>query len=329
MSNPQPPRTCFILGVLQRSGTNYLYDLLGRHPHCATPGPLWEDFFVRSADLLRDYTEQVRRKWNPRWNVEARIGSLARLRRDFGRAIEDYLHRQLPPAAPGAVPRCLLTKTPSALGAEYFHELFPEARLVLLMRDGRAVVESGVRSFGWDYEAAIHAWKVGARVIDDLCHAAKRDDLPLLLVRYEDLFAAPQRELTRIFAYLGLDAAAYDFTAIEHMALRGSSESRATHAEVHWREERRGAGFDPLHRHARWPQRRRERFHWLAGNELTAFGYEPDAIATDRHGYRLGNRLRDLHWRARVLWQTTQLLRWRWPQFVGELERLNYGRLEP
>lgn len=322
-----PPRIGFILGVLQRSGTNHLYNLIGRHPDCATPGPLWEDFFVRSLGTLKRYTQEVRRKWNPVWQVESRVGALPVLWQGFGAVIEDYLRRQLP--ADGRRAQLLLTKTPSAIGAWDFHAFFPEARLILLVRDGRAVVESGVRSFGWQYEDAMQAWKNGAQAIADLLHAAQRDGRPLLLVRYEDLFRDPDAEMTRILGFLGLDPARYDFAGARRNAIVGSSESRADTGQVHWRAQARDGRFDPLHRHAGWSQRRRERFHWLAGALLERFGYATDAVDSTRASWRLRNRLLDLRWRARLRWQSWRQMGWRWREIGAEVAEQNYGRLDP
>ena len=56
----------FVLGVMPRSGTNYLYDFLALHPDCAPArAPIWEDFFLQHADLLMAYTATVRRRWDP------------------------------------------------------------------------------------------------------------------------------------------------------------------------------------------------------------------------------------------------------------------------
>ena len=53
----------FILGIMQRSGTNYLYNLLLLHPDCRDPAPVWEDYFVHHADLVSKFIKALSRQW--------------------------------------------------------------------------------------------------------------------------------------------------------------------------------------------------------------------------------------------------------------------------
>src|SRR3990172_9928745 len=66
----------FILGILPRSGTNFLNNLLLCHPDCEYPGIVWEDYYLASADLLQRYSERVYRRWPPDWKekVEEAMG---------------------------------------------------------------------------------------------------------------------------------------------------------------------------------------------------------------------------------------------------------------
>ena len=56
-SSATEPKLCFILGIMARSGTNYLFRLLDLHPDCAGPGPIWEDCFVRHSELLETFAD--------------------------------------------------------------------------------------------------------------------------------------------------------------------------------------------------------------------------------------------------------------------------------
>ena len=53
------PSPIFILGISQRSGTNFLFDLLCLHPDCGAPSIKWEDFLVDKSDLLVRYVSSV------------------------------------------------------------------------------------------------------------------------------------------------------------------------------------------------------------------------------------------------------------------------------
>ena len=136
------PKICFILGINQRSGTNFIYRLLGEHPSCAASGPIWEDHFLRHSKMLIDYANALFKSWNPIWEVEKKIGGQEMLLRHFGDAIEHFLRLQVIRDSPHQIPpKLLLTKTPNVIGLDNFFDLFPGAYLILLVRDGRAVVE--------------------------------------------------------------------------------------------------------------------------------------------------------------------------------------------
>lgn len=57
-----------VLGIMPRSGTNYLYDLLLTHADC-TASRVPEDFLVAQAHWLNGYVEAVHGKWSPRWGL--------------------------------------------------------------------------------------------------------------------------------------------------------------------------------------------------------------------------------------------------------------------
>ena len=47
----ESPRPIFILGIMPRSGTNFLHQLITLHPACVS-SPVWEDFLIYPAPLL-------------------------------------------------------------------------------------------------------------------------------------------------------------------------------------------------------------------------------------------------------------------------------------
>jgi len=286
----------FLFGVLERSGTNFLSDLICLHPDCRPAHPLDEDFLLFRAELLAEYARGTVAKWHPEWGLSDRGADdlLAAL----GRGLLDHLQATAGPAVAG---RRIVAKTPSVKNLSLFPRLFPGARAVVLMRDGRSVVESGVRSFGFTYEEQTHKWAWAARVIAETVGTERgpgRFDAasPFLLVRYEDLVTDCASELRRILAFTGLDADAYDFDAVEALPVRGSSTFRGARKDVNWRPVERSAAFSPLKRWRDWPADLHDRFNYLGGAELAAFGYDP-VDTRYRAWHELRNRWRDLRWR--------------------------------
>lgn len=134
----------FIIGITQRCGTNFLYDLLRLHPDCGAPSLIWEDYLAANSDLLDSYVNSVSKLWA----------------RSLGDGLKDELYRHLGDGLISFLTeqidtKRVLTKTPSIRNLGNFFKLFPHARLLILIRDGRAVVESSVKSFDEGYEANI------------------------------------------------------------------------------------------------------------------------------------------------------------------------------
>lgn len=288
MTIPAPcPNSIFILGISQRSGTNFLYNLVCLHPDCVGSVP-WEDFLVHYSDLLGKYVDSVSSHWLPAWDV--RGDSLYQY---LGSGLLSFLTAQ-------AGGKRLVTKTPSVHNLSYFFKLFPQAYLLILVRDGRAVVESGVKSFGWDYETAMRAWAEAARVILDFDQANKNSSLRYLIVRYEDICNNCEGELRRVLAFLDLSVKTYDFEAAVHLPIRGSSELKAQGEKTtHWHPVEKTSAFTPLQRWSHWSRSLHERFNWIAGQYLVQFGYEEKRYPANRLLWTVWNRILDSRPKAR------------------------------
>ena len=119
----------FILGVSQRSGTNYLARLLQCHADCGSPAmPLAEDHLLGPADLLTRYADAVTRRWHPNWGEQdpARTD----LEVHIGTGLLSFLEARSDRPV-------VVTKTPNFENLRLYPRLFPRTPLLLLVRDGR------------------------------------------------------------------------------------------------------------------------------------------------------------------------------------------------
>ncbi len=180
-------------------------------------------------------------------------------------------------------------------GFEQFFTLFLESHLIILVRDGRSVVESGMRPFDWPFEQAVHRWRRAARTI--LEFDGRADEGPYRVVRHEDLFRDTAGELKSLLEFLRLYSSAYDFEAAIDAPVKGSSTYRQDDGDVDWAPVEKGEDFNPLRRWDSCSDARLDRFHWIAREELRAFGYAMERRSrpwkrTMRHGYwELTNRV--------------------------------------
>lgn len=280
----QPP--IFILGILQRSGTNYLYNLLLLHPECGDPAPVWEDYLCHHADLLSAYVQSVTAEW--------KIDGLdtqylqREIQEHIGHGIIDFLQSK-------TAEKRLVAKTPSVHNLSQFFKYFPNAKLLVIVRDGRSLVESGRRSFGWNYEIAIKRWAEAASVVHGFQDQVGNSSPHFLVVRYEDLFKNVEREVRRVLDFVGLDSHHYDFEAARNLPVRGTSElNRAGEKMLHWNPVQKTARFDPTQRSTHWRRALHERFNHIAGEQLAYFGYEKKTFTSFNMFWKIWNWIMDI-----------------------------------
>jgi len=205
-------RVVFV-GGCPRSGTTLLGTMLGTHPDClAVPESHFKVDALRFDDVRREPIDVAR--------------AMAQLRR-----YRDFLGWEQPPAAPAAAeaiaaypdllewlvrrygasvgkpaPRLWVDHTPENVRfASTLFELFKDAKLIHIVRDGRAVAAS-IMPLPWGpnrIEPAALFWiqHVGQGLAAEVCWGPSR----VIRVRYEDLVLRPEATLQRLCAFLELD----------------------------------------------------------------------------------------------------------------------------
>jgi len=67
----------FIIGIMERSGTNFLCDLLKLDPDCAhVHSPIAEDHLLKRADLLIKYADFLQGLWKIHGKVDKSLMDL-------------------------------------------------------------------------------------------------------------------------------------------------------------------------------------------------------------------------------------------------------------
>ncbi len=124
---------------------------------------------------------------------------------DALRAYADTMYGRMLATAEGK--NRFLDKTPAyALVWPFLARLYPHAKYVVLTRHPLAVFSSYAQSFfNGDWQAAHRFNPVVERYVPALATLLRTRPVPLIHVAYEQLVEAPERELERVFAYLGLE----------------------------------------------------------------------------------------------------------------------------
>ncbi len=285
-------RTCwegplFVIGM-PRSGTKLLRNLLDRHPRIrilpwetqflpfiaawvsARGEPRTESALGRLAAALQkspyfDYRRNARGELSVRhWR------SACRGRFDAAALFEGFVRAEL-----GLDPGSGIIwgdKSPSYI--EHVDEilrLFPDARLIHIVRDVRDYCLSMRESFGKDVRRAAHRWNAAMLRIAE---RAERGEPALACVRYEALLARPAAELARLCDHLGVEYTetmlALDGPVENHGSTKGRTGIVATNFG-RWR-----SGLDA---------RTARVIESIAWDGMKALGYAPELAAGPR---RLG-----------------------------------------
>ena len=269
----------FLVGA-ERSGTTLLRLMLDGHPDVSWPCEF---------DFALDWPSAKQGEWPDLmayWSVlaEARQARqhrlLIRAELDFPLLVRSLLDQL------GARTRKPVVGVTAHRHFARIQQLWPDARFMHLVRDGRDVARSHVE-MGWagNVWAAASAWREAERDWLRVCAevpAERRIEL-----RYEALVRDPRRELTRICEFLGV---AYSPEMLDY-PLRSNYEAPDPRMTERWREKLST-------RELAWLERE-------IGRELRARAYAPSPVhaawipAPRRLALRAGDRLGRARFRMR------------------------------
>lgn len=293
----------FIFGY-PRSGTTLLMRLVQLHPevHCSREG----HFFTRDLDATRLFADAEIRTWlgrrSNRWTAGQKLEPvLVRLVADF---IMEREARKLGKRIVG-------DKTPNSNGGQAVqraHAIYPDARLIYIVRDGRDAALS--HRFQHFIDHPEYLKKEDLRIRQDFA----RDSRPFFQKQrsvftpaaienealgwsqnvndshrrgqelfgdhyaslcYENLLANPLEHLRRLWAFLQVDP---DYPGMESQVIEKMAYNPG--AEAQQKKEGDLAGKLPRGTQGGWKElftpRDRDAFKNIAGDELIAWGYEKD-----------------------------------------------------
>lgn len=319
----------FIISPVKRSGTNYLKNVLCQHQDCFSPGPIWEDELLRKAHLLADYADFTFQKWNPKWNVETELMPPQQMLGLMGAGITDMLLAQFSNSAEKRERFCrdfsnqdtppyrYVTKTPKADNIALLPQLFPDAYLLILVRDGRAAARSGQTSFAKPFDCAVREWAGAMDEISAFIRSPLFNPERHRLLRYEDLVSNPHQQMQELMTFLDLDASRINLSNLDRMPVVGSSTLRSEGRDVHWTPVEKPAGFDPLARAQELSPFKRSHFSYLAAASGRFAGYEvPPPAATLRPFHALRSAA---WWPVWHLWRMSHIAREDLPRCLRRL----------
>jgi hypothetical protein len=205
MTGPATDWPIVIYGAA-RSGTTYLVQLLNQHPevYVTDEARVFDWAHAALRDLMADIRSTLRDADAP---GGSRIGDRSafeeHVRREAPRTIRSY-YRELAPAARWWGDKNPHYADPLVAGClDSILALFPAARFLHLVRDGRDVVTSGLRGVWTDFESVHAMWTGHLDVGAGFGRALPAEQY--LELRYEELVADDLAMARRIFDFLGID----------------------------------------------------------------------------------------------------------------------------
>jgi hypothetical protein len=245
----------FLLAPMNRSGTKFLKSVLLAHPRM-TQGFSLEDYSLAYSDKLLEFAASMARHWAR--STEEKTHHRQRLIDAFGPFLLDFFSE----GADTAQADWLLLTTPRPWGIGNLFRLFPDSRLIILVRDGKDTVESASRTFkGPGFRVWIDEWARGAGEVLRFADAERASrGTRWEMVDFESLARDPEEVGRRLCKFLGLAAADVDWRAVKAGPVRGSSEHGGPSHQV-----ARSKDFNPVGRAAGWSWLQRLQFQYVAG----------------------------------------------------------------
>lgn len=275
--------TIFVRGIMPRSGTNFMADAIACHPQISRfPGNFWEFVPFRFQKQLDDYLSRIQ---NP--NHAPEFSPV-----DFLPYVGEAWMRYLTKESGGQV---ALFKEPSIDSLESMFQMFPHAKVILMVRDGRDLIESLLKAgFGlpprsirnphhWrrflpdeDFRILCRQLAQAATCLDSFLQSpsAAAVSMQIKLVHFEELFRSPAEVLEDVVAWCDLPPEDFDWGAFRSMPVRGSSFLRRDDGTINFEEgENRSADFNPVGRSASWSRGRQAYYARTAGSVFKQWGY--------------------------------------------------------
>jgi hypothetical protein len=257
-----------IQGVMPRCGSNYVAKLLAYHPDvCPYPNDIHEFPVLKHADGLLRMQDDF---FSAYPHNKKRMGGIDFLPL-FGASIISYLQTF------SSADQALLLKTPYVDNLNLFFSLFPQEHLVIVIRDGRDVVSSTIKTWPgkYDFDSLCRSWDSSARKILMFDDFYAKTDAPYLLVKYEDVFFDPHRFIADACVKFNLNENVYPHEKINQTPVIGSS-SLKTDGKVTWKGIQKPKNFNPIGRWNAWTLKQKETFRRYAGETLMRTGYCSD-----------------------------------------------------
>jgi len=268
VGGPDTPAPILVLGVMPRAGSNFLRDILVEHPGVyPDPGHLYEFPLLHAAGSARAFMQDFIAMFPRNREVLGQWDALAMLAGAWMRELQAE-----------AGDKRILLKCPHVQYLNLAPIIFPTAKILICVRDGRDVADSTLRTFKRlsitrkTLAQIAHEWTLGTQAALTFDGGANAHP-NVHVVRYEDLVRNAETMLPTVLNFLQLDVDSYPFEKVAALPVRGSS--RSEHSDkTRWEPQDKPKKFNPIGRWEGWTQSQKISFGKIAANTLADAGYD-------------------------------------------------------
>jgi protein-tyrosine sulfotransferase len=259
------PPAIMLHGVMRRSGTNFVHDLLNLHPDlCGNPGEIYEAPFLASSHLLTNAQEVFLSGYQRNRDIFSSSDFLPL----FGAAFIAYLYSV---ASDG---QQVLVKIPGVERIWDFRHVFPNEKLVVLQRDGRDLIASTIKTWpNTDFKTACRRWHRSQQLI--LKFGSSPEYRNIRFVKFEEAVTDPKAFAKKLLADLDIDDTRYPYDKVHQLPVKGSSEHKVD-GKMSWKAIKKPKSFNPIGRWTQWTDRQKRIFKQICGETLIQSGYAED-----------------------------------------------------
>ncbi len=258
-----------IYGVTPRCGTNYVGPLIALHPDLsAWPNQIFEIPYLRLTNHMLAFEKEY---FNDYKLNKERMGQNDFLPL-FGASFIGYLHSFISDPE-----KKMLLKEPDMRFLAYFPIVFPNEQMLLVLRDGRDVVYSTIKSWpSWSFADACRRWEKSARLMLQFYSQYKHNS-QYWMVKYEDVLSSPESFIREACEKYSLDGSKFPYDKIDELKIVGSSTEGRKDGSVDWGNHvERPSNFKPVGRWKEWSPSKKATFKRIAGQTLLDAGYCKD-----------------------------------------------------
>lgn len=257
-----------ILGVMPRAGTVFMGHLLSLHEKFHLhPNELWEVPVLSPINNLLAYERDFFSGYPP--NRDRMLPhDLLPL---FGCGIAAYFNHFVEPG------KQALIKETDVQNLNYLPTLFPGIRVLLMLRDGRDLVHSTIKSWPHrKFDEVCHTWATCTQSVIDFNKRHQHDN-NVMLVKFENVLDEKEKFVRDFCAQFNMNTEQYAFDKINDIGVLGSSTLKKGE-NVDWKPIEKPKGFRPTGHWLNWSVKQKQVFKKIAGDVLIASGYATDQL---------------------------------------------------